>query len=98
MTPEEILSYAPRVLTQTQREQYFQDGFVSIENQAPPTVPQLLYLYRCQTLYPSPGPFFPQLSSRSGAAGQVGPARSPTMPNSTGLVGRLYFNFCRSSR
>lgn len=35
MTPEEILSHAPRVLTQAQREKYFTDGFVSVEEIVP---------------------------------------------------------------
>ncbi|MEM7685527.1 MAG: phytanoyl-CoA dioxygenase family protein [Pseudomonadota bacterium] len=35
MTPEEILSFAPRVLTQAQREKYFRDGFVSVEGFVP---------------------------------------------------------------
>ena len=36
MTPEQILSYPPRVLTQVQREQYFEHGYVSV----PELVPQ----------------------------------------------------------
>lgn len=35
MTPEEILSHAPRVLTQAQREYYFENGFVSVESLVP---------------------------------------------------------------
>ncbi|MEM9061821.1 MAG: phytanoyl-CoA dioxygenase family protein [Pseudomonadota bacterium] len=35
MTPEEVLAYAPRVLTQAQREKYFRDGFVSVEGFVP---------------------------------------------------------------
>lgn len=31
MTPEQVLSHAPRVLTQEQRESYFQNGYVVIE-------------------------------------------------------------------
>lgn len=31
MTPEEILSHRPRVLTQKQREDYFQDGYLLVE-------------------------------------------------------------------
>jgi ectoine hydroxylase-related dioxygenase (phytanoyl-CoA dioxygenase family) len=31
MTPENILKESPRVLTQQQREKYFEDGFVSVE-------------------------------------------------------------------
>ncbi|MEM7133219.1 MAG: phytanoyl-CoA dioxygenase family protein [Chloroflexota bacterium] len=38
MKPEEILAYEPKVLTQTQREQYFENGFVSIENFVPPII------------------------------------------------------------
>ncbi|MGE3915503.1 MAG: phytanoyl-CoA dioxygenase family protein [Hyphomicrobiaceae bacterium] len=32
MTPEDILSIAPRVLTQKQRERYFEDGHLLVEN------------------------------------------------------------------
>ncbi|MEM7268856.1 MAG: phytanoyl-CoA dioxygenase family protein, partial [Pseudomonadota bacterium] len=32
MTPEEILSHAPRVLTQAQREHYFEHGYVGVED------------------------------------------------------------------
>ncbi len=35
MTPEEILSYPARVLTQAQREHYFEHGFVGIESLVP---------------------------------------------------------------
>ena len=35
MTPEEILSYPARVLTQAQREQYFNDGYTSVESLVP---------------------------------------------------------------
>ena len=35
MTPEEILSYAPRVLTQAQREHYFEHGYVGVESLVP---------------------------------------------------------------
>lgn len=35
MTPEEILSYPARVLTREQREKYFTDGFVSVEEIVP---------------------------------------------------------------
>jgi len=35
MTPEQILSYAPRVLTQSQREYYFESGCLMIENLIP---------------------------------------------------------------
>ena len=31
MTPEQILALAPRVLTQSQREAYFRDGFIILE-------------------------------------------------------------------
>ncbi|MEM7115013.1 MAG: phytanoyl-CoA dioxygenase family protein [Chloroflexota bacterium] len=35
MTPEEILSYEPRVLSQAQREHYFKHGFVSVGDLVP---------------------------------------------------------------
>ena len=35
MTPDEILSHPPRVLTQAQREQYFEQGFVSVGSFVP---------------------------------------------------------------
>ena len=31
MTPEQILSIRPRVLSQRQRESYFEDGFILLE-------------------------------------------------------------------
>jgi len=38
MTPDEILSHPARVLTQAQREKYFTDGFVSVEEIVPADV------------------------------------------------------------
>ena len=35
MTPEEILSYPARVLTQAQRENYFERGYVGVESLVP---------------------------------------------------------------
>jgi ectoine hydroxylase len=35
MLPEQILSYSPRILTQGQREHYFEHGYVSIESLVP---------------------------------------------------------------
>ena len=35
MTPEQVLSYAPRVLTQSQREHYFEHGYVGVESLVP---------------------------------------------------------------
>ncbi|MFK7945684.1 MAG: phytanoyl-CoA dioxygenase family protein [Paracoccaceae bacterium] len=35
MTPEQVLSYPARVLTKAQREKYFDDGFVSVEEFVP---------------------------------------------------------------
>lgn len=35
MTPEQILSHPPRVLTQAQRESYFEKGYVLVENVVP---------------------------------------------------------------
>ena len=36
MTPEEVLSYPPRVLSQAQRGSYFEDGYLRLENLIPP--------------------------------------------------------------
>lgn len=36
MTPEEILSHPPRVLTQAQRADYFENGFVAVDGLVPP--------------------------------------------------------------
>ena len=36
MTPEQILANPPRVLTQAQRESYFEKGYVLVENVVPP--------------------------------------------------------------
>ena len=35
MTPDEILSYPARVLTQEQREAYFDNGFVNLDEIVP---------------------------------------------------------------
>ena len=35
MSPEEVLKHPARVLTQAQREKYFSDGFVSVEELVP---------------------------------------------------------------
>jgi len=35
MTPEQILSHPPRVLTQAQRESYFEKGYLLVENVVP---------------------------------------------------------------
>ena len=35
MTPEEILSHPARILSQSQREKYFNDGFVGVEEIIP---------------------------------------------------------------
>ncbi len=37
MTPEQVLSIPPRVLEQTQREHYFENGFLIIEGLVPPS-------------------------------------------------------------
>lgn len=36
MTPEQVLAFAPRVLTQSQREFYFHEGYVLLERIVPP--------------------------------------------------------------
>lgn len=36
MTPEEILSHPPRVLTQAQRADYFENGFIAVDGLVPP--------------------------------------------------------------
>ena len=35
MTPEQVLSFAPRVLTQAQREFYFSEGYLLLERVLP---------------------------------------------------------------
>ena len=35
MTPEQILAVPPRVLTQSQREGYFRDGYILLERVIP---------------------------------------------------------------
>ena len=35
MTPDEILTYEPRVVTQSQREHYFEHGYLGVENLVP---------------------------------------------------------------
>ena len=35
MTPKEVLSHPPRVLTQAQREHYFEHGYVGVESLVP---------------------------------------------------------------
>ncbi len=38
MTPEEILSHAPRILTQAQRKHYFEYGYVGVESLVPAVI------------------------------------------------------------
>lgn len=42
MTPEDILSHEPRVLTQAQRESYFEDGYILLERIVPDDVVERL--------------------------------------------------------
>ena len=42
MTPEEILSFPARVLTQAQREHYFECGYVGVQKLVPRVPPRLL--------------------------------------------------------
>ena len=43
MTPEEILIHPPRILTQAQREHYFDHGYVGVESLVPaPMIAELV--------------------------------------------------------
>ncbi len=44
MTPEEILSYPAKILTQEQREHYFEHGYVGIEDFVPSETLKLIKL------------------------------------------------------
>ena len=44
MTPEEILSYPAKILTQEQREHYFEYGYVGIEDFVPSDILKLIKL------------------------------------------------------
>ena len=44
MTPEEILSYPAKILTQEQREHYFEYGYVGIEDFVPSETLKLIKL------------------------------------------------------
>ena len=35
MTPEQVLAHSPKVLTETQREAYFRDGYLLLERFVP---------------------------------------------------------------
>ncbi|MEE8531447.1 MAG: hypothetical protein V3S34_04470, partial [Hyphomicrobium sp.] len=38
MTPEEILSHPPRILTQAQRKHYFEYGYVGVQSLVPAVI------------------------------------------------------------
>ena len=46
MTPEEILSFPPKILTQEQREHYFEFGFVGVEDLVPSETLKLIKKYQ----------------------------------------------------
>ena len=41
MTPEEVLSHPPRILSQKQREAYFEDGYLLLERIIPDEIVSL---------------------------------------------------------
>lgn len=74
MTPDEILSHAPRVLTEAQREKYFTDGFVSIDEIVPQDV--LAELQRVTAGFQD----LSRAETASGATFDIGPGHSPETP------------------
>ncbi len=75
MTPEDILQHNPKVVSQTQREQYFHDGFLTIPNAIPAE-----WVERLKTLSEQ----FLDASRRFSASDNVfdiGPNHSPETPH-----------------
>ena len=75
MTPEDILQHNPKVVSQAQREQYFQDGFLTIPNAIPAE-----WVERLKTLSEQ----FLDASRRFSASDNVfdiGPNHSPETPH-----------------
>ncbi|MEM7058184.1 MAG: phytanoyl-CoA dioxygenase family protein [Pseudomonadota bacterium] len=74
MTPKEVLSYAPRVLTQAQREKYFNDGFVSVEEIVPADMLAELQAVTAEFVEKS------KPETEPGRVFDIGPGHSPETP------------------
>ena len=74
MTPQDILSHPPRVLTQAQREHYFEQGYVGVESLVPKeTLDELIAVT---------DDFFNQsrAETKSGTVFDIGPGHSAETP------------------
>tara|TARA_Y100000814_G_scaffold287386_1_gene257470 strand:- start:38 stop:739 length:702 start_codon:yes stop_codon:yes gene_type:complete len=74
MTPEEILGYPARVLTQAQREQYFEQGYVGVESLVPQDVLSEVQAVTQQFLEES------RKETASGLVFDIGPGHSADNP------------------
>ncbi|MFC3229189.1 phytanoyl-CoA dioxygenase family protein [Marinibaculum pumilum] len=74
MTPEEILSQPARVLTQAQREQYFDRGYVGVEDLVPQDILSGLIAVTERFVEASRG------ETRSGRVFDIGPGHSAARP------------------
>ena len=74
MTPEEILSHPPRVLTQEQRENYFDFGYVSVESLVPRDTLDELIAVTDDFVDRS------RAETESGSVFDIGPGHSPETP------------------
>ena len=74
MTPEATLSNKPSVLTQAQREHYFEHGYVAVENFVPRTVVEELNRVTDSFVEAS------RSETQSGRTFDIGPGHSPATP------------------
>ena len=75
MTPDDILSHAPTVLGQAQRQQYFEDGFLTIPNAIPADWIEKLATLSQQFLESS------RQFTQSDDIFDIGPHHSPAAPH-----------------
>lgn len=74
MIPEEILSHRPKVLTQAQREHYFEHGFVGVENLVPKDT--IAELVRVTNTFVEAS----RTETESGRTFDIGPGHGPDTP------------------
>jgi hypothetical protein len=74
MTPDEILAQPPRVLTQAQREHYFEKGYVGVDSLVPPDVVRELVDVTAKFVEASRG------ETKSGRTYDLGPGHSKDRP------------------
>ena len=74
MKRQDILGHAPKVLTQGQREQYFDDGYLCVENLVPGDLLEELNRVTSEFVDAS------RAETKSGAVFDVGPGHGPEQP------------------